>query len=113
MKKFFDIQSTDFIPDNLAALSREELIKILYKFDANGSWNDDEQGQEPMSKQDAIDRIHLFFLEEFLDSWQYAEENYQPENWMQSATNLYQSYLKIHNLPQISCDELIAELVKP
>ena len=35
MKKFFDIQSTDFIPDNLAKLSREELIKILYKYNSS------------------------------------------------------------------------------
>ena len=106
--KNFDIISKNFIPDNLAALSKQELIKILYNFDANGSWNDD----EGISKEDAINRIHLFFLEEFLESWEYAQEKFAPEVWMQSATNLYQSYLKIHNLPQISCDELIAELIK-
>ena len=106
--KNFDIISTNFIPDNLAALSKQELIKILYNFDANGSWNDD----EGISKEDAINMIHLFFLEEFLESWEYAQEKFAPEVWMQSATNLYQSYLKIHNLPQISCDELIAELIK-
>ena len=42
---------------DLNSLSRNELIELAYALDWNGSWEDDEEGQEPITKQELIDSI--------------------------------------------------------
>ena len=42
---------------NLSELNRNELIELAYALDWNGSWEDCEEGQEPITKDELIDSI--------------------------------------------------------
>ena len=56
---------------------------------------------------------HLNFLKGFSEAWNKAIEEDSKGLWILGANTLYRSYLKIHNLPELSADELIIELNKP
>ena len=43
---------------NLKQLERNELIELAYSLDWNGSWDDDEEGQEPITKEELIQAIN-------------------------------------------------------
>lgn len=43
---------------NLESLERNELIELAYALDWNGSWDIDEEGQEPITKSELIDAIN-------------------------------------------------------
>ena len=42
---------------NLEELNRSELIELAYALDWNGSWDLDEEGQEPITKDELIEAI--------------------------------------------------------
>ena len=46
-----------------------ELIEILYELDWNGSWEDWEEGQEPLSKDEAINYILSYVNEDEKTNW--------------------------------------------
>ena len=50
-------QNIDFTKVNLEELDRNELMELAYSLDWNGSWDADEEGQEPMTKDDLIEAI--------------------------------------------------------
>jgi hypothetical protein len=50
-------QNLDFSKFDLQSLTREELIELAYSIDWNGSWDSDEEGQEPISKEELIKSI--------------------------------------------------------
>lgn len=54
---------------------------------------------------------HLHFFEGFLEAWDEASEysNFGTEH-MSGACAIYNAYCKIHQLPDLSCDEMIAEI---
>jgi hypothetical protein len=42
---------------NLNDMTRAELIELAYALDWNGTWEDDEEGQPPITKAELIDAI--------------------------------------------------------
>ena len=74
---------------NLKELNRNELIELAYSLDWNGSWDDDEEGQKPITKKQLIEAITNMFMENLTDE--------------------YQTWLDENNFPQISADELISD----
>lgn len=56
-------QNIDFTKVNLQELDRNELLELAYTFDWNGSWEDDEEGQEPITKEELIDAIEKMIFE--------------------------------------------------
>lgn len=48
-----DLNSVDFNQFN-----RDELMELAYTLDWNGSWDADEDGQEPITKQELIEAIN-------------------------------------------------------
>jgi len=51
-------QNIDFSKNtNLKKLNREELTELAYSLDWNGSWDCDEEGQEPITKDELIESI--------------------------------------------------------
>ena len=50
-------QNIDFSTINLKKLNRDELMEIAKDLDWNGSWDCDEDGQEPITKQELIESI--------------------------------------------------------
>lgn len=50
-------QNIDLSKVNLQELNRDELMELAYELDWNGSWDADEEGQEPMTKDDLIEAI--------------------------------------------------------
>jgi len=47
----------DFTTINLKKLNRNELIEVAYSLDWNGSWDADEDGQAPITKDELIESI--------------------------------------------------------
>ena len=49
-------QNLDFTKFSISifSLTREELIELAYSLDWNGSWDADEEGQEPITKDELI-----------------------------------------------------------
>jgi hypothetical protein len=47
-------QNIDFTKVNLQELDRDELIELAYSLDWNGSWDADEEGQSPITKDELI-----------------------------------------------------------
>jgi hypothetical protein len=47
----------DFTKVKLEQFNRKELLELAYTFDWNGSWEDDEEGQEPITKEELIESI--------------------------------------------------------
>lgn len=47
----------DFTTINLQELNRDELMEIAKDLDWNGSWDCDEDGQEPITKEELIESI--------------------------------------------------------
>jgi hypothetical protein len=58
LKNGFDMSTI-----NLDGLSREQLIEYAYALDWNGSWEDDEDGQEPITKEELIAEINNILLD--------------------------------------------------
>lgn len=50
-------QNLDFTKFYLHDLERSELIELAYSLDWNGSWDADEEGQEPITKDELIEAI--------------------------------------------------------
>jgi len=50
-------QNIDLNKVNLQELNRDELIELAYELDWNGSWDADEEGQEPITRGELIDSI--------------------------------------------------------
>jgi hypothetical protein len=50
-------QNIDFTKVNLEELTRDELMELAYSLDWNGGWDADEEGQEPMTKDDLIEAL--------------------------------------------------------
>lgn len=50
-------QNIDFTKVNLQELDRSELLELAYTFDWNGSWEDAEEGQEPITREELIEAI--------------------------------------------------------
>ena len=53
----------DLLKINLTELNREELIELAYALDWNGSWEDCEEGQQPITKEELIESINNIILE--------------------------------------------------
>ena len=52
ISKGLDVSKID-----LNNLNRAELIELAYALDWNGTWEDDEEGQPPISKKELIEAI--------------------------------------------------------
>jgi hypothetical protein len=50
-------QNIDFATVNLQDMSRDELMELAKSLDWNGSWDADEDGQEPITKEELIESI--------------------------------------------------------
>lgn len=50
-------QNLDFTKFDIATLTRDELMELAYSLDWNGSWDADEEGQEPITKEELIESI--------------------------------------------------------
>jgi hypothetical protein len=50
-------QNLDFTKFNLDDLKRDELMELAYSLDWNGSWDADEEGQEPITRDELIESI--------------------------------------------------------
>jgi hypothetical protein len=50
-------QNIQFDKTNLKSLNRDELMELAYSLDWNGSWDCDEDGQEPITKEELIESI--------------------------------------------------------
>jgi len=52
-------QNLDFTKFSISifSLERDELIELAYSLDWNGSWDADEEGQEPITKDELIEAI--------------------------------------------------------
>jgi hypothetical protein len=52
-------QNLDFTKFSISifSLTRDELIELAYSLDWNGSWDADEEGQEPITKDELIEAI--------------------------------------------------------
>lgn len=53
ISKGFDVSTI-----NLKSLKRVELIELAYALDWNGSWDVDEEGQKPITKNELIESIN-------------------------------------------------------
>ena len=51
-------QNINLEQTNLEQLDRSELIELAYSLDWNGSWDNDEEGQEPITKEELIKAIN-------------------------------------------------------
>ena len=58
-------QNVDFTMINLNELTREELIELAYSLDWNGSWDNDEEGQEPITNEELIFSINNMIAQNF------------------------------------------------
>ena len=52
IKKGLNLEKIDF-----QKLNRAQLIEYAYALDWNGSWDTDEEGQEPITKEELIEAI--------------------------------------------------------
>lgn len=50
-------QNLDFTKFDIHSLTRDELMELAYSLDWNGSWDVDEEGQEPITKDELIEAI--------------------------------------------------------
>jgi hypothetical protein len=50
-------QNIDFNKNNIKKLNRDELIEMAYSLDWNGSWDSDEDGQKPITREELIQSI--------------------------------------------------------
>ena len=55
-------QNIDFTKVNFEELSRDELMELAYSLDWNGSWDADEEGQKPITKNELIESITNLIL---------------------------------------------------
>lgn len=53
----------------LEKLTITQLIEILYQLDWNGSWEDWEEGQDPLTKEEAINYILSYVNEDPTIKW--------------------------------------------
>jgi hypothetical protein len=50
-------QNLDFTKFDIFSLNRSELMELAYSLDWNGSWDVDEEGQEPITNNELIEAI--------------------------------------------------------
>jgi hypothetical protein len=50
-------QNIDLSKVDLQSLTKEELLELAYSLDWNGSWDIDEEDQQPISKEELIKSI--------------------------------------------------------
>ncbi len=50
-------QNIDFTKVNLEELNRDELMELAYSLDWNGSWDADEEGQAPITRDELLESI--------------------------------------------------------
>jgi ABC-type branched-subunit amino acid transport system ATPase component len=50
-------QNIDLKKVNLEKMTREDLLELAYSLDWNGSWDADEEGQKPITKNELIESI--------------------------------------------------------
>jgi len=50
-------QNIDFNKNNIKKLNRDELMEMAYSLDWNGSWDCDEDGKKPITKEELIESI--------------------------------------------------------
>jgi hypothetical protein len=50
-------QNIDFNKNNIKKLNRDELMEMAYSLDWNGSWDCDEDGQKPITREELIQSI--------------------------------------------------------
>jgi hypothetical protein len=50
-------QNIQFDKTNLKSLNRDELMELAYSLDWNGSWDCDEEGQKPITRNELIQSI--------------------------------------------------------
>lgn len=50
-------QNIDFSRINIQNLTHNELMELAYSLDWNGSWDADEEGQEPITREELIESI--------------------------------------------------------
>ena len=50
-------QNIDLSKVNLQELNRDELMELAFELDWNGSWDADEEGQAPITKDELIEAI--------------------------------------------------------
>jgi hypothetical protein len=85
---YFELsQGLDISTIELNSLNRENLIELAYALDWNGSWDIDEDGQEPITKEELINAINNIIFENLIAD--------------------YQEWLTDNKLPQLSADELL------
>ena len=58
----------------LEQLTITQLIEILYELDWNGSWEDEEEGQEPLTKEEAINYVLSYVNEDPTIKWSVNSE---------------------------------------
>jgi hypothetical protein len=85
---YFELsQGLDISTIELNSLNRENLIELAYALDWNGSWDIDEDGQEPITKEELINAINNIVFENLIAD--------------------YQEWLTDNKFSQLSADELL------
>ena len=51
------VTEIDFSKSNIKNLNRDELMELAYSLDWNGSWDCDEEGQRPITRNELIESI--------------------------------------------------------
>jgi hypothetical protein len=58
-------QNVDLSSINLEQMDRSDLMELAYSLDWNGSWNDDEEGQEPITREELIKSINDMIFQNY------------------------------------------------
>jgi hypothetical protein len=58
-------QNIDLEKVNLNNMTKDELIELAYSLDWNGSWDADEEGQEPITKEELIKAINDMIFQNY------------------------------------------------
>ena len=58
-------QNIDLTSINLEQMDRSDLMELAYSLDWNGSWDDDEEGQEPITREELIKAINDMIFQNY------------------------------------------------
>jgi hypothetical protein len=58
-------QNIDLTSINLEQMGRSDLMELAYSLDWNGSWDDDEEGQEPITREELIKAINDMIFQNY------------------------------------------------
>lgn len=58
-------QNIDLTSINLEQMDRNDLMELAYSLDWNGSWDDDEEGQEPITREELIKAINDMIFQNY------------------------------------------------